>query len=92
MSASGNPAAIADEGEGDGVGLAWVAEGEADTAGVAGEAVASGELVSELQPATAARMAALQAMARIFFMGIRIDEGSGPATQSRRACEGLLAA
>jgi hypothetical protein len=83
---------MADVGEGDVVGLASAAEDEGDAAEVLGDAVVSGEVASELQPATAARMAALQATARNFFMGIRIDEGSGPAIQSRRAEECLLAA
>lgn len=70
---------MAEEGEGlaDAFAVA-VGDAEADTWDEESEGEVEGADSVELHPATAARMAALQARARVFFMGIRIDEGSGP--------------
>ena len=78
---------MADDGDGLGAVVAGVAEGGAELTELLGDADADGEDSVELHPATAARTAALQARARIFFMGIRIDEGSGPVSSlGERPC------
>ena len=70
---------MAEDGEGLAVAFTLaLGDAEADTCDEESEGEEEGEDPVELHPATAARMAALQARARVFFMGIHIDEGSGP--------------